>query len=555
MTTDAGLRLLTPEEIAELDPEQMVAYAESLQPVLEALGRASWRRQARPEQIPPDDQPCGVCVGSGQRDGQECRACYGRGRVPSWSIFALFGGRGSGKTWAAARVLLELIEDDPLRESEGAGDWAIVAPTFSEARDKCVEGEAGILAALGTTRVEVEAKQSATVKTWNRSTNSGELLLHDGTRILIDGAADGATSIQGENLRGCWTSELGQWRNWDRAYDESIGFAVRKGQARIVVEGTPKRILPARKLIRRLLDQAKSDPKTVVRRLRTYDNTANLSPAFLARVRVWEGTSLGQQELEGRLLEDVEGALWRQAWFDQPGFRAYEVPVGGWQRPITGVDPSDGTDEGAAHAYTTVAKALDNLLYVVESEEVRGSTTELAEKVIRHSQAIGSIIVVERNHGGQWLMDVFRRVMIDLGIQRPIKDVWASKGKTTRADPVSALYEPRDLGDGKLRLGRVRHYREHEALEDQMTGWSGAPGEPSPDLLDSAVWALSEFTGETFDPPPPESEDRAVPWNGGRGVEGGAVPFGGPPSTPGTWGYAFGGDGSGDTAVPWEPRR
>ena len=526
MSTDAiaslaaDLAEITDEEIERMSPDQLaeVARARAIVAAFEA-GRA-WRELARPEQIPPDE----------------------------WSILALFGGRGSGKTWAAARTLLEMIRDDPLRETEGAGAWAVVAPTEAEGRDKCIEGPAGILAALGTNRAEVDSRQSATVKTWNRSSGNLELILHDGTRILVDGANDGAPSVQGENLRGAWASEVGNWRQWERAWDESLGFAVRLGQARIVVDGTPKRIMPARRLIRRLLD----DPNVVTRRLRTFDNVANLSPVFLSRIAVWKGTQLGEQELEGKLLEDVEGALWKGEWFTQPGFRATEVPTGGWQRTVTGVDPSSGTDDGAAHAYTTVAKALDHYLYVVASKEVRGSTTDFVDDVLRHSQAIGSTVVVERNHGGEWLVQTFKRRMIDLGIRRPLKTVWASKGKTTRADPVAALYEPRDLGD-RTEPGRVRHYGEHDALEDQMTGWSGAPGEPSPDLLDSAVWALSEFTGDHFKPLSPE-QGRAVPYPdlgpGGHGPHG-AVSYDGSHYPPGTYGHVFGVSPPG-AAVPWE---
>jgi hypothetical protein len=65
-------------------------------------------------------------------------------------------------------------------------------------------------AGLGTSRAEVDAGRSPTVKLWNRST--GELRLRDGTVVFCDGADDGGLRVQGKNLRGCWAEEIGLWR-------------------------------------------------------------------------------------------------------------------------------------------------------------------------------------------------------------------------------------------------------------------------------------------------------------------------------------------------------
>ena len=96
------------------------------------------------------------------------------------------------------------------------------------------------------------------------------------------------------------------------AWDESLGFALRKGQARRIATGTPKRDQPARALVMRLL----TDSKVVSRRLRTADNAHNLSAAFLEEVSRYQGTELGRQELDGEVLEEAEGALWRRVWIE-----------------------------------------------------------------------------------------------------------------------------------------------------------------------------------------------------------------------------------------------
>ena len=72
---------------------------------------------------------------------------------------------------------------------------------------------------------------------------------------------------------------------------------------------------------------------------------------------------------------------------------------------------------------------------------------------------------------------------IDAGV--PVKKVYASRGKYTRAEPVSALYNE----------GRVAHVGEFPELERQMCDFAadGLSNGKSPDRLDALVWALTEL--------------------------------------------------------------
>jgi phage terminase large subunit-like protein len=67
----------------------------------------------------------------------------------------------------------------------------------------------------------------------------------------------------------------------------------------------------------------------------------------------------------------------------------------------------------------------------------------------------------------------------------PFKEVHASKGKWTRAEPIAALYEQ----------GRISHVGTFARLEDEMVnfGPNGMVGDASPDRVDALVWALSEL--------------------------------------------------------------
>lgn len=416
-----------------------------------------WRDSARPDQLPPDGP---------------------------WSSLLLRGGRGSGKTWSGAHILAELIQYDPLLAIEGPGVWAVVAPTFADARDKCIEGESGLLAAFGTTAAEVKSGRSKSVTKWNRSL--GELELSNGQQVRIDGADDGAYRIQGENLRGVWGDEVGLWKKWKTAWDESIGFALRKGDARSVLTGTPKRDRPARELVKRLI----ADPDVVDRVLRTKDNWDNLSPAFRKRVMATANTELGRQELEGIMLEEAEGALWRRDWIKAG--RVITGPEQGFRRLVLALDPSDGTEESDEQAWCLAGAGADGRFYVADSEGMRVTPLRWLQAAIHMAHEVGAVIVVEKNHGGAFLLDLLEVAMDELGVRVGVKVVHASDGKRTRAEPISVLYEQ------GFNTGRpiVCHIGDHPELEDQMCNWTGEPGIPSPDRLDALVWAIAELSAD-----------------------------------------------------------
>jgi phage terminase large subunit-like protein len=68
----------------------------------------------------------------------------------------------------------------------------------------------------------------------------------------------------------------------------------------------------------------------------------------------------------------------------------------------------------------------------------------------------------------------------------PFRSVWASRGKVTRAEPISALYVQ----------GRVHHVGSFSTLEDQMCAFTVDFNRNmgcSPDRVDALVWALTEL--------------------------------------------------------------
>jgi phage terminase large subunit-like protein len=399
-----------------------------------------WRLKARPDQLPPEGQ---------------------------WRTAYLRGGRGSGKTWSGAHILAEWILADP-----EPGEWGIVAPTFEDGWATCVEGPSGILGALGTNAGEVKQRQSPLIAYWNRSW--GELRFRSGHLVRVASADDGGLRIQGKNLKGAWADEIGLWDKWQTAWMESLGYAVRLGRAQIVVTGTPKASRKAKALVKMLLD----DPMVPVRRLRTVDNADNLSPAFFHEVvgRA-KGTRLERQELEGELLEDIEGAMWTTDIIDSNRIEFKDLPD--LDRIVIAIDPAVSANENSDESGIVVVGEKNGHGYVLADYSRVASPNAVMAKVVQafydHS---ADCVVGEVNNGGDYIGTLLRTVDSNV----PYKVVHATRGKAIRAEPVSALYEQH----------RVHHVGLLTELEDQMVTWSpGVPG--SPDRLDALVWAITEL--------------------------------------------------------------
>lgn len=444
--------------LALASPEQAMAAVRMAQVRLALRTKHSdiraWRSVARQDQLPPEGE---------------------------WRVWYVLGGRGAGKTWTSAHTFAEWCVDHP-------GEYGIVAPTYADARDVCIEGESGLLRAFGTTRSQVERGESRYVESWNRS--QGEMRLRNGSVLYADGADDGATRIQGHNLSGCWASEIGLWRRWRVAWEESIRYAVRRGLARIVADGTPKR---GHGLVHLLA----SDETVPKRRLRTMDNAANLNPLLVEEwKRLYGGTALGRQELEGEVLEDVPGAAWQRAWIDEhriPPDRAAE-----WLerhkaeliRVVVGVDPaitsSEGADETGIVAVASYLHPADGHedrkhehYVVLEDGTLKATPSVWARRAVTlYERLSGDAIVGEVNKGGEMIEQIVRQVNPSVAFRA----VRATRGKVTRAEPIAALYEQ----------GKVHHVGAFPELEDQQCSY--VPGESgSPDRMDALVWALTDL--------------------------------------------------------------
>ena len=98
---------------------------------------------------------------------------------------------------------------------------------------------------------------------------------------------------------------------------------------------------------------------------------------------------------------------------------------------------------------------------------------------------MGDRIIAEINNGGALVEGVLRT--IDPSI--PYTGIHASRGKRTRAEPISALYEQ----------GKVHHVGIFPQLEDELCNWDPLVDTKSPNRLDALVWAITALTDPEFD--------------------------------------------------------
>ena len=129
---------------------------------------------------------------------------------------------------------------------------------------------------------------------------------------------------------------------------------------------------------------------------------------------------------------------------------------------------------------TTKLYKCNNYYYVLEDLSGRHSADKWARIAINAFYDWGADrIVAEVNNGGDLVERLIRTHDTDI----PYRSVRATRGKITRAEPISALYEQ----------GKVFHLGIFPELESQMCSYTGDKLN-SPDRLDALVWGLSELS-------------------------------------------------------------
>jgi phage terminase large subunit-like protein len=365
-----------------------------------------------------------------------------------WDILFFMAGRGGGKTRPGAEAVHKAAENK---------EWhiALVGETAAEVRDVMVEGPSGL---------------KATSKPWNPVDYypSHRRLYWPRTKTwATTSSGDKPDQLRGPNSNFAWVDEVAKFKYPELTW-EQLELILRAGShPQCIVSSTPRPIPLIKMLIK--------EPRTVIRRWSTYRNLANLAPTYIDRLLgKYEGTRIGRQELHAEILEDTEGALWKLSRID-----ALRVPYTPHMSIIAvGVDPATST--GGETGIVVMGLSGEDI-YCMGDYSMQGLPEEWGAAVVKaYHDFEADIVIAEKNQGGDMVSSIIRA--IDPLV--PIETVWASRGKRTRAEPISTYTE----------RGKVHHIGSFPDLEDQLTTWvPDEKGMESPDRLDAYVWAATHL--------------------------------------------------------------
>jgi len=370
-----------------------------------------------------------------------------------WRIWLLLAGRGFGKTRAGAEWVFGQAVARPQARI------ALVGANIADARSIMVEGVSGLL--------DVARSYDARLH-WEPSL--GRLKWPNGSQAHLF-SGDHANGLRGPEHDVCWADELAKWREAEGAW-MNLQFGLRRGaNPRALITTTPRPMA----LLRTIRDQ----DATVTTHGRTRDNI-NLDEAVIALLTAtYGGTRIGAQELDGVMLEDVEGALWTHEMIERARLEAPAT----FDRIVVGVDPPAGAGEGSDACGIVVCGARGEALYVIEDATVRGLSPEgwanrVAAAALRWNT---HLVVAEANNGGAMVESVLKAA--DLGLW--VRLVHASRGKCARAEPIALKFE-----SGKAFF--AGEFPELEAeLGGMVAGGSYEGPSRSPDRADAMVWAMT----------------------------------------------------------------
>lgn len=390
-----------------------------------------------------------------------------------WFGWLLNAGRGAGKTEAAARYFVDHMNGPACLPSGRVPHWGgIIAPTLGDAVQACVNGPSGILTH------DPEARLVAT-------TGGSVVRWPSGAQAKLFGAStpeDVERLRAGGNTCCVWVEELAAWRQLDNCWDHML-FGLRTGpRPRWVGSTTPKPRMLIKKLVRG--DEA----GVIVTHATTYDNP-HLQQDWRDRLTTrYGGTTLGEQELLGKLIEQDESALWHRDALARNRLDPATFDRLSLARVFVGVDPSggageqgivvDGVSTELVRDVKTGRPRQDKHGYTLADYSTKLSPSGWAKRAVAAAvdwDADG--IVVETNFGGDMAVATIVGEIERQGLAIPVRKVVASRGKRVRAEPVAVLSD----NDRWHMVGTF------EPLEDQLCTWTDDAGY-SPDRLDAMVW-------------------------------------------------------------------
>jgi phage terminase large subunit-like protein len=374
-----------------------------------------------------------------------------------WQNMLYSSGRGSGKTKTGSETTHQAAKITPR--------LTFIAATGPDFRETMVEGRSGILATA----------RPGERPTWEPSRK----------RLVWPNGAigQGFSAEEPDRLRGpehgyVWADEPSHYPLIAEVWKQmqfGLRVADKKGRdPKVILTTTPKPNAWTK--------ERDAEDITVVRRVSSYLNVQNLTEGYKRNVLApHEGTRTGRQEIDGEILEDVEGALWTF------GIIHYVSEAPHLERIVVAVDPAGSTDPRADETGIIVIGRAGDCEYVLADYTGKYTPDQWGRKVWDAVDEFSAdAIVAERNYGAQMVTYVLETTKRYARTDAAVRTVHSRRGKQIRAEPVVARYEQTRVFHVGSRGTEGEKAWRLKQLEDEQTTW--VPGEgPSPNRVDALV--------------------------------------------------------------------
>ena len=369
------------------------------------------------------------------------------------NVWLLEAGRNSGKTEAMSRYFSRYMSDNPGVRGR------IIAPTLGDAVESCITGPSGLLA------VDDRCKFSA------GGAGGSHVRWPNGSEALVLGTH---SPLDVERLRAAGNRHIDWWE--EMAANRQLATAWKQAKLGLRLGIFPHSIASTTPKTTVAYIKIRNDKRVVRVHATMYDNPYG-SPDWRQEMEEdYAGTRLGRQEIDGILLDDIEGALWTLEMIAAVQYRgSLPALLPTLARIVTIVDPS-GSEEGDATGIVTIGRNKDQVLYVLADDTTQGTPEERYE------------IAFEWNYGGDNIKMNIRSTWDRLEREGTVEEkipklgkVVARGSKAQRAESVVGLYEQHVKG-----IERIWHAVPLPLLEDQQTTWE-PDADWSPNRIDALV--------------------------------------------------------------------
>lgn len=366
---------------------------------------------------------------------------------------------------------------------------ALVGATAADVRDVMIEGESGLLAVCPAWNRPIYLPSKRKVRWKNGS-------------VAFCYSSQEPQRLRGPQHHRAWADEQCAWRRMETWKQLQFGMRLRFPAEKILTRklgvyqslASPQCVLTTTPKNQKLLKEILAKKTTQVVRGSTYENRANLAQEFLQEIdEEFGGTQLGRQELDGELVEDVEGALFLRKWINdarvlvdlsqcKPASILKALNI---KRVIVAVDPAKGTG-ACEYGIIVVGEGQDGCAYVLDDY------SGLVTPAVAYKRTVDACaewnawkLAIEWNRYGKDFYHGLKAVSDRLP---EVKKVQVQQGKAVRADPFRAYCEK----------GRVKFVGHFGPLEGQMCGWvpnlnADEENDDSPDRMDALVHGLAEI--------------------------------------------------------------